>query len=189
MVNKLTMTEVLEPFIKQPKEELHLSSLSRELNIPHPTLRLILEYFEKEAILKKDTKGRLTLYKLNINHPNIIDYLTIAEKNKIIKQCNDNLLLQEFISSLLQILEENTKALIFGSTVDSLKTANDIDLLIIGKINKKEISALSKKVNKEVHLIEVKQFTSITKALKNEIIKKHLILIGSEEIIRWIIKD
>ena len=145
MVNKLTILYVLEPFLFQPKEELHLSYLSKYFNEPHPTLRLKLNYLEEKGILKKTYKGRLTLYKINFNLPNIIDIITISEKIKLIKLSQENLIFREFINFLQTKFEEKNSIVIFGSFVENYKKANDIDILIIGKYNNKNIEDFIKK--------------------------------------------
>ncbi|MBR9691768.1 hypothetical protein GOV06_03190 [Candidatus Woesearchaeota archaeon] len=187
MVKKLTILNVLEPFLSKPKEMLHLAEISREIKEPHPTVRQWLNLLEKKGVLRKLHKGRLTLYLLNHENRNIIDYLTIAEKHALIRKCEKEPLLKELNHFIQSNLNENAKCLVFGSAAVSIKTANDIDLLIIGKAEEKAIKNFAKQINKEIHIINVKRLDLISKSLKKEIIKKHLILKGSEDIIRWFI--
>lgn len=176
----------MEPFL-YTREYLHLAEISKKLKKPHSSVRKYLNFFEKKGILIKDLKGRLTLYKLNINSPIIIDYLTLVEKEKLIKQCNKDLLINELTSFLHNNLNESNKALIFGSATIDTKKSNDIDLLITGKINEDIINKFEKKFNVKIHLINVKNLKTITQSLKTEIMKKHLIIQGSEKIIKWLI--
>ena len=69
MVIKSTKTKYsyLEPFLTT-RESLHLLDISRKLKENHATVRKYLNKFEKQGILKKEIKGRLTLYKLNPAH-------------------------------------------------------------------------------------------------------------------------
>ena len=92
MVKKVTIYQALEPFLNKPLEKLHLADLSREMKEPHPTLRLWLNELEQQGILRKEHKGRLTLYSLNLENQNILDYLVISEKNKLIKKTMNNFL-------------------------------------------------------------------------------------------------
>ncbi|MBW2981888.1 hypothetical protein KY343_03340 [Candidatus Woesearchaeota archaeon] len=187
MVKKLTILKVLEPFLCKPKESLHLAEISREINEPHPTARQWLNKLEREGVLRKQFKGRLTMYSLNLDNYNIMDYLIIAEKNKLITLCSKEPRLKEFTFFINSSFEENTKALIFGSSIDSVKKAEDIDLLIIGKAGENKIKDFAKRINKEIHIIKVSRLDKISKSLKEEIIKKHVIIKGSEDIIRWIL--
>jgi DNA-binding transcriptional ArsR family regulator len=178
---------VLGAFLTKPKEKLHLADISRRTKTPHPTARQWLNKLEKAGVLRKEHKGRLTLYSLNLESTNIIDYLTIAEKKEVIKKCEESLIIKELVNELQKNLPENTKAIIFGSAAENPAKAEDIDLLITGMADEKEIKALGKKLNKEIHLISVKSLSQVTKALKEEIIKKHIIIKGTEDILRWMI--
>ncbi len=186
MVKKVTIYSVLEPFLVKPSEKLHLASISRDINQPHPTARQWLNYLEKKGILKKEQKGRLTLYSLNLESPNIIDYLVIAEKNKLIKKCEKLPLLAEFVS-YINNFNGSIKVAIFGSAVDSFNSANDIDIIIVGNSDMNELKKFSKRLNKELHIINVSRFEKISKTLQAEIVKKHLLLKGSEDFVRWMI--
>ena len=183
MVKKLTM---IEPFLAKPKESLHLADISRQLNDPHPTARLQLNLLEKEGLLKKEHKGRLTMYSLNLENLAIIDYLIVAEKLKLIKSREKWQILGELISYIYCNTEENIKALIFGSAVES-SAANDIDLLIVGKQNLKKLEEFGRHIGIELHIINVANLKKITSALRNEIVKKHLLIKGSEDFVRWML--
>lgn len=187
MVKKLTMYYALEPFLSRPKEKLHLAGISREIKEPHPTVRQWLNQLEIKGILKKEFKGRLTLYSLNLDHPSIIDYLTIAEKNKLIRKCEEWLSLKELVYFINSNLGEKVKVLIFGSASEKFNTAEDIDLLLIGKVDIKNIKRFSERLNKELHQIKVSSLSKISKSLKNEVIKKHLLINGSEDFVRWMV--
>ena len=176
---------MLEPFASRPREALHLADIARQLNMPHPTVRLHLARLEKQGILRKSTKGRLTLYALNFSDPLLCDCLLIMEKNRILTMCEKNVLVKEFIG----LLDENIPAaeiFIFGSSVKEPKGADDIDLLVIGRCDTKKITAFSKRYNKPIELLHVATKDKITTTFKNEIIKKHLLVSGSEQTIRWL---
>ncbi len=184
MVKKVTIYSALEPFLIKPREKLHLADISREINQPHPTVRQWLNYFEEKGVLNKEKKGRLTLYSLNLGNPNIFDYLVIAEKNKLIKKNEKWPVLAELVSYINNL---NINAAIFGSAADSFNSANDIDILVVGKFDVKELKKFSKKLNKELHIINVNSFEKISNSLRIEVIKKHLLIKGSENFVRWMV--
>jgi DNA-binding transcriptional ArsR family regulator len=187
MVIKLTILEALEPFLSKPFEKLHLAEISRMLKEPHPTVRQWLNLLEKKGILKKQFQGRLTLYSLQLENQNIVDYLAIAEKNKLVRNCEKFLVLKELVYYINSNLKEEVKALIFGSAAEAFNKAEDIDLLIIGKMENNKFRAFSDRFNKELHTINLSSITKVSKSLKEEIIKKHLLLNGTEDFIRWMI--
>ena len=185
MVKKLTIINALEPFLSRSKKELHLAEIARIINEPHPTTRQWLNRLQKEGVLLKESKGRLTLYRLDLNNYLILNYLVISEKDRLIKKCEKSLLFRELANSLIENLDENAMCLIFGSASEDFDKAGDIDLLIIGKTDETRIKNISSRLNKELHIINVSRLSKISKALKEEIIKKHLIIQGSESILRW----
>jgi len=188
MVNNITIITYLEPLLYNP-DWIHLSELSRMLKIPHPTLRQHLNLFEKKGIVRKQIKGRLTNYKINYDNPLIIDYLVMIEKNKLINKCNKDLLLKEVTSFLHGFNGFNNPLLIFGSAVNNIKTANDIDILLIGDYNKQSFNDFQNKFGIKFHVISLKHLSDVKSTLKKEIIEKHLIISDSEEIIQWMLKN
>ena len=185
MVKNITTLSVLEPLLFK-EEWIHLAEISRELKMPHPTARIHLNNFEKEGVVIKQIKGKLTMYKLNYFNPNIIDYIILIEKSRIIKKCSKDLLLKEIISFLYK---QDNQILIFGSASVSLKDANDIDIIIIGEFNRNTFKEFEKKHGIKFHLIHLNKLEDISPALKEEIKKKHLIIQDSEKIIKWMLKN
>lgn len=187
MVEKDTKWLYLEPFITT-KDYIHLADASKQLKKPHPTVRQYLNFFEKNGILLKTIKGRMTLYRIDYSNPLIIDYLTLIEKERLIKRCTTDLIFNEIISFLRDNLKEKNKSLIFGSSAIYSKKFNDIDLIVIGQINfENTLKDLEKKLNIKIHMVNVESLGLINESLKQEIKKKHLIVQGSEEIIKWLI--
>lgn len=186
MVTKVTIWSFLEPLLYS-EDFKHLAEISRELKIQHTTTRKYLNLLEKRGVLTKDYRGTLTMYKLNYGNQLIQQHIAIAEKERLINKCLKDNLLKEIVSFLNNL--NNKEILIFGSAIDNAKKANDIDLLIIGNINKNKIRELESKTNIKFHIINVGKIKEINKGLKNEIISKHLIVSGSEELIKWMLKN
>ena len=186
MVNKTTMWAYIQPLLFK-EDYMHLAEISKKLNKNHSVVRQYLSFFEKKGIILKKIAGRLSMYKINLFSPIIIDYIAVVEKEKMMKKCEEDLLIQEVVVFLHTHLNENNKSLIFGSSVEDSKKSNDIDILIIGKNNLNEkIKQLGKKLNIKLHIINVKSLRSVTEGLKKEIRIKHLIVQGAEEIIKWL---
>jgi hypothetical protein len=180
------LTNTLLPFLDKPKEQLHLAAISRVLEQPHPTVRLWLQSFVEKRVLKKSHKGRQTLFQLNFDHPNIVDYLTIAEKQQLISICEKELILRELTHFLVTSTPNDTKILFFGSVVTSFTTAHDIDILVVGPIDEQSVNVFCTRFKKPTHIIHTNSFDDITPSLREEITKKHLIVKGSEDILRWL---
>lgn len=183
MVNNITKLFVLEPLLFK-QEWTHLAEISRELKIPHPTARVYLNNFEREGVIIKQTKGNLTLYKLNYSNPIITDYIILVEKNKLINKCSKEVLLKEIVSFLHKL---DNPTIIFGSGSINIKNANDIDLIIIDNFDKHSFKEFEKKHGIKFHLMNLKKLEEISPTLKEEIKKKHLIINNSEELIKWML--
>lgn len=183
----MTIWSYLEPLLYS-REYLHLADISKRLGKPHSTVRKYLNLFEKQGILSKETKGRLTMYRLNLSSPLLVDYLVLTEKEKVVNKCRKDLVIREIVSFLHGNLNEGNLALIFGSATEDARKANDIDILVTGKTGLEDkMKNLEKRLGVNIHLIGVKNLETVTKTLRTEIMKKHLIVQGSEEIVKWLI--
>ncbi|MBR9692704.1 nucleotidyltransferase domain-containing protein [Candidatus Woesearchaeota archaeon] len=180
MTNKLTTIRALIPFLTQP-EKLHVSSIARTIAQPVPTTRLWLQELARQGVLHVSHRGRQTLYELQA-HPNLIDYLVIAEKAKLLEHCS-NPSFQHFVEEVQHCVEG--KALIFGSAAENYHSAGDIDLLIIGKIQRKKVKKVATLIGKKVHLVVLPTLVSISAIFRAEVIRKHLLISGSEEFLKW----
>ncbi len=186
MVNKLTIWSYLDPFLYS-KEFMHLSDISRKIGRNHTVVRLYLNRFEKQGILEKKLIGRMTLYRIKLS-PLLIDYLCLAEKEKLVSKCQKDLVLKEIIGFLHNYLNEDNKAVIFGSATIDARKAGDIDLLITGEIDFEEnLKELEKSLNVNFHILNAKNLESIKDALKKEILAKHIIVQGTEEVVTWLL--
>ncbi len=183
MVEKVSIWLTLEPLLYL-KEPMHLAEISKKLKKSHTTVRKHLAIFENLGLVKKKKKGRQTFYELK-KTPLLIDYLTIIEKERLIEKCKRDLILKDIIEDLHAVYDNDI--LIFGSAVESTKKANDIDVLVIGKFKKGKLKFLEDKLNINFHVINVKSLNEVGNALKKEIVDKHLIVQGSERLIRWMI--
>lgn len=164
------------------RDSLHLLDISRKLNENHATVRKYLNEFAKEGFLKISQKGRLTLYEINFDFPLVIDYLSIAEKEFLLFKCSQNNVFKEIVFDLEKV--SSKPLVIFGSCVENFSKAEDLDIICLEDINFKEIE---KKYNKEIHNIKIKSLKDIKDPLKHEIFKKHIILNGVEEVVKWLI--
>lgn len=177
----------LSPFRQRPGRRMHLTELAGILQRPHPTLRLWLQPFVKEGILQKERKGRLSLYALNHHHRFLAQTMTIVEKMALIERLNQDSLLAAAVEEIQKELGEGSLCLIFGSAVTSLEKANDLDIFVVGTLRNKE--RIEKLIGKSVHLAQVSSLSDVTPIFKQQVIRKHLLLSGSEELLKWMYED
>ena len=186
MVSYSTGWSFLEPLIYK-KEFKHLAEISKELHSPHATVRQYLNSFEKKGVVFKQIKGRMTMYKLQVLNPLIINYLSVIEKEKLTNLAEKDLVLKEIV----HFLYANTsgKVIIFGSSVNNTTKADDIDVIIAGEIDSKVVKEFEKKFGVKFHIILLEDLTEVSETLKEEIINKHLIIQDCEEVIKWMLKN
>ena len=65
--------------------------------------------------------------------------------------------------------------------------AVDIDVIVTEKKDVPVLKKIAGFANKELHGLVIPDLTEISSALKGEIIKKHLILKGTESVLRWML--
>jgi hypothetical protein len=181
MGNKMTKWFYLQPFLFTRKS-LHLLDISRKLNENHATVRKYLNQFAKEGFLKVSNQGRLTLYEINFEFPLVIDYLAVAEKEFLLFKCSQNKIFKELVSDLHNL--SNKMLLVFGSSVENLSKAKDLDIICFESLDFREIE---KKYDKEIHDLKVNSLVDIKDALKKEVLKKHIIVNSVEEVIKWLV--
>ena len=181
MVKKVSIWLTLDPLLYSGEK--HLAEIARELHKPHTTVRKQLAVFEKLGLVDKRKVGRQKFYKIK-KVPLLIDYLTIIEKERLVEKCNKELILKEIVEEFHNF---KNKVVLFGSAVYSAKKANDIDLLVIGNFNEKNANKLEKMLNIKIHMIRINHLEEVSDELKEEIRKKHLLIQGSEDVIRWLI--
>lgn len=180
MVIKNTKWFYLQPFLFSD-EALHLLDISRKLNENHTTVRNHLNNFVKEGLLKVYYKGRMVFYKINFDFPLVVDYLSIAEKEFLITKCNLNKIFRELIFDVQMV--SSKPVVFFGSSVKNFLKAEDIDLITLEEL---KLDELNNKYNKEFHVLRVSSLKKISVALRNEILKKHVIVNGVEEVVKWL---
>ncbi len=183
----VTKWSILEPLIFE-REFVHLEEISRRVGRAHSFIRKYLNEFVEFGILEKKRVGRMIMYRINNEFPLLLDILVLIEKEKVLRA--KGLIIREIIYDLRNILAIDNFSLIFGSAVRGTKRAGDIDILVVGELgveSKKELGKLERKVNKSIHLIEIESLGNVSDALKEEIRKSHLIIQGSENIVKWLI--
>lgn len=188
MVKKVSIWSILEPLLYS-REPLYLRELSKILKKPHPTLIKQFQFFEKLGVVTKTKKGRLSLYRLNYENPLLVDVVSVVEKEKVVRKCREEPLLREVVDFIHKNLK-NDKVIIFGSFTENSKKANDIDVLVLGRMkNYDKLRKFERKINLKFHIIEVRSLDEISGPLRNEIMKKHLTIRGVEFWVSWMLEN
>lgn len=176
---------ILEEFLRDFKTGLTGSYIANKKNMNQKTVANYLNRLEQEHILKSKIQGKNKLYFLNFDNMEIIKHFILAiEHLRTIKFYKKNILIKE-VSEKIQPFIEGC-AVIFGSYAKGTeKRGSDIDILIIGKCNEKEIDNISDMYRIEINL---KIYPIMKKdLLTKEVIKNHVIIKNTERFIEGII--
>lgn len=180
-----TKIQIFEEFLRDFESKLTGSFIARKKKLNQKTTSNYLIELEKENILKSENQGKNKLYFLNLNDKEIIkNFIISIESLRTISFYKKNLLIKEIAEKIYPLIKGT--ALIFGSYAkNTQKPDSDLDILIVGKCNEKEINKISKIYKKEISL---KIYPKLEQdILTKEAIKDHIIIKNSEQLIEKII--
>lgn len=140
-----SLIKVLIFFLRNPTSKNSYSNIRKKIKIAKATLAKYLSFLLKNDLIKVEKVGLSKLYELN-------------RENQIVKQFKilDNILTLNEIKVLGE--KYNVKIYLYGSAARGEDTEiSDIDLLIIGRIDKEKIissiSNISKQTKREIKYI------------------------------------
>ncbi len=189
MVEKITKYSILELFLNDYSKRYYLREIALALGKPHQSIKSYVEALVSEGILLKEKRVNIIDYFLNLNSRKLIEYLVIAEKEKLFRKLKENKLLDVLFEKLSVCFNENT-FVIFGSVVVDVKKSSDIDLLVVGKQNiNKIIKEFGEVYNKRIHKVQIVSFNKLTLTLVKEIYKKHIILNNTSKVVNFFINE
>jgi len=126
--------DVLLIYTKGYDQHLYASEIARKLKIPQKTVARKLENIQKKYLLSYERVGKNKHYFLNLDRESSFVLLQILENYKELLFLMKNSKLSLFIN---EICSENS-IILFGSYAKGLeKKDSDVDMVIIGKENKK----------------------------------------------------
>lgn len=143
--------EVLGYFLLNPHEEMYLNEMARKFKVNRGNLTRKLAEWQKEGILIKDSKGNMSLYKINSSYPLLTEITSIFNKS---------IGLEKLLKEILQKIKGIKMAIIFGSYAkNQLSAESDIDLLLVGSHSalavQEKISKLELSLGREINTIDM----------------------------------
>lgn len=183
----LLNNKIFEEFVGDYSINLTGSLIAKKKKLNQKTVSNYLNILEKQGILKSKTRGKNKNYYLNLDNKEIIkNYILAIEHLRTIEFYNENLIIKEISEKINPIIKGS--AIIFGSYAKKLeKKDSDLDILIIGKCNEKEIEQIGKKYNLEISLKIYPKLKS--DILTKEAIKNHIYIKNSEKIVEVLINE
>lgn len=161
-------------FIREVARILHISSRSA---------LIALDDLEQMGVLEAFPKGKIKLYALK-NTSVLENYLCLTESYKKTMFLDKHMKINDLMSNL-----NSDIILVFGSYAKGIeKKDSDIDILIIGDYDKTVVENFEKTYNLRVDIkkYNIDAFKS-TDVLIREVIKNHIIITGTEKVVRQIL--
>lgn len=193
MYKKVNINEnhlkILGLFTKGFNHEFYIREVAKETKLSPRTAQLILENLEEKGILESKVRGKIKLYKLNKNNISL-EYIKLTEKYKNIKFIENN----HYVSSILEKVKQNIEGIgiLFGSQIQNAKKESDIDILVIGSYNIKEIMQISKTYKKEIDVkcYKPERFSEIYEKdfLIGEVLDNHIVFKGTSSFLETLWK-
>ena len=178
---------ILIPLTNNYKTKLTQSELSRITKIPQQSLSRYLNSYVREGIIDYKIEGRNKLYYFNFDNILLVkEFILSLEHLKNIKFYKKHLLIKEVSEKILPLIEGC--AIIFGSYAKNLqKKDSDLDIMIIGKCNEKEIAKFSEIYGIDINL---KIYSTYQRdILMTEVIKNHIVIKNIELFIEMIFNE
>lgn len=158
------------------RDEAHLRSIAKKLNMPHSTVLRTLNYLLKEKVLDFRVEGKNKIFFIKKGLLSKL-YVFNAERYKLVKLLKNYEELEVIVNELLKKSDARI-IILFGSYAKfTAKPDSDIDIYV-ATLNPKAKNALASVHSKLSIKIGPLDINSL---LIKEIIKNHIILRGVEE--------
>lgn len=169
-------TAIVEEFLRDYTEAYTGSFIAKKQGLNQKTVSNYLNFLEKEHILKSTTEGKNKKYSLNKENREILKHFLLAiEHLRTIEFYKKYPLIKEIAEKVQKHIQGT--ALVFGSYAkNTAKKESDIDVLVIGKCNEKEIAKLERVYNVEINLKiypKIQNDILFKEAIKNHILIKN----------------
>ena len=190
MLNK-NVFKVMSLFVGNYQNEVHGREAARELGMNQKTVANVLLRLEKDNILRSRTMGRNRLYKLNLSNPALMHILSMVEEEKAVLFREESNLGRDFIDALVK--SGSPLVLIFGSYANGTqKKKSDVDILALSPFQA-DLSDVQKfyKIKASVKEYTEGEFKEALKSgdfLITEVLRKHVVLVGSDLFVKIVLE-
>ncbi len=162
MFKKNNRYKLLKVFLENALEEFGLRELSRESEISPASVLNYLREFEKENLIVKHEKKGVPVYIAERDSEKFILYKKLSIMYELEESGLIEYLWQEICPEVIILYGSYAK----GESIES----SDIDIFVIGKEKKTDVSKFEDILGKEVHLMFDNDVKNIPKELKNNLI-------------------
>lgn len=183
--------KVLSLFVGNYQKEVYGREAARELGMNQKTVANVLLRLEKDNILKSKKEGRNKVYRLNHANPALMHILSMVEEEKAVRFRERSGLGRDFIEEILK--SGSPLVVIFGSYANGTQKKNsDVDILALSPFDT-DLSDVQKfyKIKASVKEYTEEEFKDALKSgdfLITEILRKHVVLVGSDLFVKMVLE-
>ena len=169
---------VLAPFSRNYYSKFSATELAKEMKIPQQTISRYLNKLVRSNLIEYVRKGRNKLFYFDFSKTTSKILINIIENQKAL---SFQIRLRKISLVVNEILDVCGSMIIFGSYAEgNFKNTSDLDILIFGKCNRKQVSKIKDKYVLEIneHYISYLEFDkslSENKPLALEIMRNHVL--------------
>lgn len=143
--------KVLRYYFLNNKKRHYINELAKILDVDPGNMDRKLKQLEKEGVLHSETQGNQKYYFLNTKYPLLKEFKKVFDAKYGLK---------EQIASVVKSIKGLKEAYFFGSYAkDFLQQESDIDILVIGSHNSRELKAkiigFQKAYQREFNIIDM----------------------------------
>ncbi len=182
---------VLSLFVGDYQNEVYGREAARELSMNQKTVANVLLRLEKENILRSKTEGRNKVYRLNLSNPALMHILSMVEEENAVHFREESGLGRDFVDEILK--SKSPLVIIFGSYANGTQKKNsDVDILALSPFDA-DLSDIQKfyKIKASVKEYSEEEFKEALKSgdfLITEVLRKHVVLIGSDLFVKMVLE-
>lgn len=162
MLEKYSRYRVLKVFLDSPTEQFGLREISRKAHLSPPSVMNYLGEFEKDGLIEKIQNKDNPAYRAVRDNDNFKLYKKISIVYEIGVSGLAEFLWKKLSPEAIILFGSHAK----GEAIES----SDLDLFIIGKEAKIDLSSFEKKLGKKVHILFEPRLEDIPKELRNNVI-------------------
>ena len=171
--------DLLSSFANDYSAKLSETQLAKKSKIPQQTASRYLDMLAKLNLVQHTKQGRNKLFYFDLEMPSTKTIMTLIESQKSLQF---QLKTKEIMPAIKEILKNCETLIVFGSySTGTFNKESDLDIIILGEHNKKEIQKIKQKQTIEIneHYATYKEFAqSLTSKnpLAIEIMQNHTLL-------------
>lgn len=162
MLEKYNRYQILKVFMDSPNEKFGLRETARLSKVSPPSVMAYLKEFEAENLIKKEIKRKIPFYSANRDNPNFILYKKISILFELNKTGAIDYMWEKTAPEAIVLYGSFAK----GESIED----SDIDLFILGKEKRINLTEFEKKLGKKIHVLYENSLGNVSKELRNNIL-------------------